>query len=69
MMHSKDSKAMVRLPDSDIDFLAIVFGVLQGDAFAPSLYTIGQDYELRNSIDLMKESDLTLKGWRYQAEI
>ena len=57
----KNSKAMVRSPDSDTDFFDILAGVLQVDTFAPFLIIVCLDYVLRMSIDLMKENGITLK--------
>ena len=38
MMHDKNTKAMVRSPDGDTDFLDIIAGVLQVDTLASYLY-------------------------------
>ena len=46
------------------DFFEIVAGVLQGDTLAPYLFIICLNYLLRTSIDLMKESSLTVEKAR-----
>ena len=61
MMLYKNTKVKVRSPDGDTDFFDIVTSVLQGDALAPYLFIICQDYVLRMSVDLMKENGFTLK--------
>ena len=55
MLLYSHTKIKVRLPDRDIDFFDIV-AVLQGDILTPDLFMIGQDYVLRTSIDLIKET-------------
>ena len=53
-----------------IDFFNIVAGVLQGDTLLPYLFIICLDYELRTSVDLMKENGFTLakaRSRRYPA--
>ena len=60
MMLFKNTKVKVRSPDGDTDYCDIVTGVLQGDTLAPYLFIICLDYELKTSIDLMKENDLKL---------
>ena len=54
MMLNKNTKAMVHLPDDDIDYFDIVSGGLLEDLFATGTY---QDYLLRTSIDLIKENE------------
>ena len=48
-------KVKVRSLEGDTDYFDIIAGVLQGDTFVPYLYVIFLDYELRMSIDKMKE--------------
>ena len=58
-------------PDEDTDYFDIVEGVLQGDTLAPYLFIICLDYELRMSIDLMKENSFKLakkRSKRYPAQ-
>ena len=60
---------MVRSPDGETELFDINSGVLQGDTFAPLLFIITLDYDLRTSIDLHKDLGLTLqksRGRRYQ---
>ena len=54
IMLYKNTKAMVRSPDGDTDFLDIVSGVLQGDRLTSYLFIIYRDYVLQTSIDLIK---------------
>ena len=61
MMLYKNTNINVPSLDSDTDFFDIVTGVLQVDTLAPFLFIICQDYLLRMSIDLMKETDFTQK--------
>ena len=66
----KESKAMVRSADGDIEFFDIVAGVLQGNTLAPFLFIICFDYALRISADKHKELGLTLdrkRSSRYPA--
>ena len=56
MMLYKIPSVKVHSPGGDTDYLDIVSGVLQWDTFAPYLFVICLDYELRTSIDLMKEN-------------
>ena len=60
MMLYKNTKVKLRSPDGDTNYFDIVADVLQGDALAPYLFIICQDYVLRTSIDLMKENGFTL---------
>ena len=62
MMLYKNTKVKFRSPDGDTDFFEIVVGVLQGDALAPYLFIIFQDFLLRTSIGLLKEHILHEKG-------
>ena len=50
----KNTKSMVRSPDSDTNFFDIITGIFQRDASAPFLFIIYLDFELGTSIDLMK---------------
>ena len=54
----RNTKVKVRSSDGDTENFDIVAGELQGDTFAP--YIICLDYELRTSIDKMKENGLKL---------
>ena len=56
----RNTKAMVRSPDGNWDFLNIVAGVLQGDTLETYLFIICLDYVLRTSIGLVKNG-FTLK--------
>ena len=55
MMHYKNTKAMVRSPDSDTDFFDLVARVLKGDTLASFLFILCLVYILLTLIDLMKE--------------
>ena len=52
---------MVSTIDEDPHFFDIVNGVFQGDTLAPYLFITSLDDVLRMTIDLKKESGLTLK--------
>ena len=54
MMPFKNSKAIVRLLDSDTDFFDIVAEVLQEDTLAPYLLIIWLEYVLQTSIHCRK---------------
>ena len=61
----------MRSPDGDTDYFNIVPGVLQGDTLAPYLFIICLDYELRTSIDKIKENGFELtkkRSSRYPAK-
>ena len=61
----------VRSPDRDTDYFDIVAGVLQGDTLAPYLFIICLDYELRKSIDKIKENGFEVtkkRSRRYPAK-
>ena len=58
----ENTKAMVRSPDGNIDFFDIVAGDLLVDTLAP--FITYQDYELRTSIDRIKENGFTLRNTR-----
>ena len=61
MMLYKNTKAMVYLPDGDMDFFGIVSEVLQRDTLALFLFIINLAYILQTSIDLIKENGFSLK--------
>ena len=63
MVLYRNPKDKVQSPDGDIDF-DIVARVLQGDTLALYQFIICLDYELRMSIDLIKENSFTLKKER-----
>ena len=50
----------VRSPDGDTEYFDIVAGVLQGDMLTPYLFIICLDYELRTSIDKIRENGFEL---------
>ena len=56
----RNTKVKVRSPDGDTEYFDIVAGVLQGDTLAPYLFIICLDYELRTSIDKIKENGFEL---------
>ena len=60
MMLYKNMKVKVWSPDGDTDYFNIVAGVVQGDTLAPYLFIICLDYELRMSIDIMKDNSFKL---------
>ena len=67
----RNTKVKVRSPDGDTEYFDIVAGVLQGDTLAPYLFIICLDYELRTSIDKIRENvfELTKKrSRRYPAK-
>ena len=71
MILNKNTKVKVRSPDGDTGFFGIVARVLHRDTLAPYLFIICLDYELRTSIDLMKENDFNLakaRSRRYLAQ-
>ena len=51
-------------PDGDAEYFDIIAGVLQRDTLAPYLFIICLDYELRTSIDKIKENGFELKKKR-----
>ena len=59
MILYKNTKVKVRSPDGDTYFFDIVAGVLQGDTLVSYLFITRLDFELRTSIDLMKENGFT----------
>ena len=61
MMLYKNTKVKFRSPDGITDYIDIVVGVLQGDTLFLYLFIICLDYEIRTSIDKMKENGLS---WR-----
>ena len=60
MMLNRNTKVKVRSPDGDTDYFEIVAGVLQGDTIATYLFIICLDFELRTSIDKIKENGFKL---------
>ena len=56
----RNTKVKVRLPDGDTEYFDIVAGVLQGDTLAPYLFIICLDFELRTSIDKIRENGFQL---------
>ena len=60
----KNTKVMVRFPDSDTDFFNIVAGILEGNTSAPYIIIICQDYVLQTLIDPINENGFTLKRSR-----
>ena len=56
----RNSKAKVRSPDGDTEYFDIVTEVLQRDTLAPYLFIICLDYELRTSIDKIREDGFEL---------
>ena len=61
MMLYKNMKTMVHSPDGNTDFFDVVSGVLQRNTLEPFIFIIYLDYVLQTSIDLIKESDFSLK--------
>ena len=71
IMQYKNTKVKVYSPDGDTNYFYIVAGMPQGDTFASYLFIICLDYEIRTSIDLMKENGFKLakeKSRRYTAQ-
>ena len=71
MMLYRNTKVKVRSPDGDTDYFNIVAGVLPRDTLAPYLLIICLDYELRTSIDKIKENGFKLtkeRSRRYPAQ-
>ena len=56
MMFYRNTPVKVRFPDGDTDYFDIAACVLQGDTLPPYLFIICLDYELRTSIDKIKEN-------------
>ena len=50
----------VRSPDGDTEYFDIVAGVLQGDTLPPYLFILCLDYELRTSVDKIRENGFEL---------
>ena len=50
-------KAMVYLPDGNIDFFNNVAGILQGNILKPYMFILFLDYRLQTSIDGIKEAN------------
>ena len=71
MILYRNTKVKVRSPDGDTEYFDIVAGVLQGDTLAPYLFIICLDYELRTSIDKIRENGFELtkrRSKRYPAK-
>ena len=67
----RNTKVKVRSPDRDTKYFDIVAGVQQGDTLAPYLFIICLDYELRTSIDKIKQNGFELtkkRSRRYPAK-
>ena len=67
----RNTKAKVRSPDGNTEYLDIIAGVLQGDTLAPYLFIICLDYVLRTSIDKIRENGFELtkkRSKRYPAK-
>ena len=67
----RNTKVKVRSPDEDTEYFDIVAGVLQGDMLAPYLFIICLEYELRTSIDKIRENGFELtkkRSRRYPAK-
>ena len=56
----RNTEVNVRSSDGDAKYFHIVAGVLQGDTLVPYLFIICLDYELRTSIDKIKENSFEL---------
>ena len=71
MILYRNTQVKAHSPYGDTDYFDIVAGVLQGDTLAPYLFIICLDYELRTSIDKIKENGFTLtkeRSRRYPAK-
>ena len=71
MMLSRNTKVKVSFRGGDTDYFDIVAGVLQGDTLARYLFIICLDYELRKSIDKIKEKGFELtkeRSGKYPAQ-
>ena len=60
MMLYKNTKVKVHSLDGNTDKFEIVAGVLKGDTLAPYLFINRLDYELRTSIDILKDNGFKL---------
>ena len=60
MMLNKSTKAMVRSPYGNSNYIDIVTGVVDGNVVAPYLFIFCLDYVQQTSIDLMKENRFIL---------
>ena len=58
----KTKEEMVRSFNRSSDFFDIVVGILQGDTLASYTFIVFLDYELRSSIDLIKENMFHVKN-------
>ena len=56
----RNTKVKIRSLDGDTEYFNIVAGVLQGDTLTPYLFIICLDYELRTSIDKIRENGFEL---------
>ena len=57
---TRNTKVKVRSPDGDTEYFDIIAGVLQENTLSPYLFIICLDYELRTSIDKIKENGFEL---------
>ena len=57
---NRNTKVKVRSPDGDTEYFDIIAGVIQGDTLALYLFIICLDYELRTSIDKIRENGFEL---------
>ena len=64
MILYRNIKVKVRSPDGDTDYIYIVTGLLQRDTLASYLFIICLDYELKTSIDKIKENSFELTNKR-----
>ena len=60
MILYKNTKVKVCSPDGDTDYFDIVASVLQAETLTPYLFIICLDYELRTSIDKIKDNGFKL---------
>ena len=64
MILYRNTKLKVRSPDGDTEYFDIVAGILQGGTLAQYLFIICLVYELRTSIDKIRENGFELKKKR-----
>ena len=67
----RNTRVKVRSPHGDTEYFDIEAGVLQGDTLAPYLFIICLDYEVRTSIDKIRENSFELtkkRSRRYPAK-
>ena len=70
MMLYRNTRSMVRSPDSNTTFFEITTGVLKGDTLAPFLFILCLHYILKTSVDINAELGFTLterRSRRYRA--